>query len=148
MIRFDFALDPSQVIDPLAITDIVSSKSFLGGQWLDKTKHLLFNEPEVQKWFLPVDFSYWKIQIISVIEPLTIIPEHEHDEPVFRFILEGSLELNGVFYERYDWIIVPANFRYAIQTREGYKIISAYHINCAECKWAKLAKMPTGKLQP
>ena len=148
MLKFDFDLDPSLVINPLTITDVVSSKNFLGGNWLDQTKHKLFNEPEVKKWFIPIDCSHWNIEVITVVEPLTVVPEHEHDEPVLRHILKGSLELNGVLYEEGDWVVVPANFRYGIQTREGYKILSKYHTNCAECQWSSLSKMSTGKITP
>ena len=146
MLKFDFDLDPSLVIDPLTITEIVSSKSFLNGQWLAQVKHKLFNEPEVKKWFVPVDCSYWNIQLITIVEPLTIIPEHVHTEPVLRRIVDGSFEMNGVLYSEGDWVIVPANLPYSIQTREGYKIISAYHAQCQECQWAALSKMPLGKL--
>ncbi len=56
------------------------------------------------------------------------------------------MELNGELLEAGDWVIVPANFKYGIQTRDGYKILSAYHDNCAECKWESLSKLPLGKI--
>lgn len=146
MPNFECDLSDSRVIDPLMIGDIVSSKDFANIQ--GETKHRLFNEPEVQKWFVPVDCSYWNIDIITVVAPLTIIPEHKHDEPVMRYLLQGSLELNGVEYVEGDWVIVPANKLYGIQTKTGYKILSRYHEECAECNWATLAKMPTSQLSP
>jgi hypothetical protein len=145
-LRFEFDMDPRLVINPLVLTEIVSSRTFLGGQWLAQTKHKLFNEPEVKKWFLPVDCSYWNLQVFTSVEARTVIPEHQHDEPVLRHILSGSMELNDEHLEAGDWVIVPANFRYRIQTRDGYSILSAYHDNCAECKWNSLSKMPLGKL--
>jgi hypothetical protein len=143
--NFQFDLDPSQIVNPLTITEIVSNKS-MAANLRQLTKHKLFREPEVQKFFIPVDCSYWDLQLITEVAPGTIIPEHEHDEPVLRHILEGSMELNGVEYAKGDWIVVPANFRYSIQTRPGYKVLSGYHANCAECSWATLSKMPLGHI--
>ena len=146
MPKFAFDMDPSLIIDPPLLTEIVSSKSFLGGNWKESCRHNLFKEPEVKKWFIPVDCSYWNIDIITIVDALTIVPWHEHTEPVLRYILEGSLELNGVTYETGDWVIVPANFSYTIQTKSGYRILSRYHEECAECTWEKLSKMGTTKM--
>ncbi|RZJ23724.1 MAG: hypothetical protein EON51_02270 [Acinetobacter sp.] len=146
MIRFDFLMDSTKVIDPLTIEDIVSSKSFLDGNWMEQTKHLLFKEKEVQKFFIPIDNTYWNIDIITFVEKGTVIPEHSHDEPVLRYVLQGSLELNGEIYKEGDWVLVPANKQYQILTREGYKILSKYHAQCAECQWSKLSKLPLGKI--
>lgn len=146
MPEFNFDLDQSLVIDPAKLTEVVSSRSFLEGAWLEKTKHKLFNEPELKKYFLPIDFSYWNLTLISIIDPLTMIPRHAHTEPVFRYVLEGSFLLNGQEYDRDDWLIVPENFAYEIETREGYRVLSKYHDQCQECQWASLSKMPLGKL--
>ena len=146
MPKFAFSLDPALVIDPPLMTEIVSSKSFMGGNWKDQCRHREFNEPEVKKWFIPIDCSYWNIQIVTIVDPLTIIPPHQHTEPVLRHVLQGSFELNGVEYSEGDWVVVPANFVYSIQTRSGYRILSAYHDQCEECTWTKLSKMPTSKL--
>ena len=146
MPTFEFDLDPATVINPLTQKEIVSSKSFLGGNWMDRTKHNLFKEPEVKKWFIPIDGTHWNIDIITIVEPLTVIPEHVHDEPVLRYVLDGSFELNGELYSTGDWVLVPAGVRYAIQTRTGYKILSRYSENCAECTWTALSKLPVGKL--
>lgn len=148
MPKFEFNLDPSQIINPLTLKEIVSNKSFLGGKWLEQTKHNLFKEPEIKKWFIPVDCSYWNIDVITIVEPLTGIPEHVHDEPVMRYVLSGSFELNGEIYQEGDWVIVPAGQRYQIQTREGYKILSRYHDQCKECTWLTLSKLPLTKLSP
>lgn len=148
MPQFECDLESNLIIDPTKLTSIVSSKNYLNGDWMSRCKHKLFNEPEVEKWFIPVDCSYWNIDIITNVDPLTIIPEHEHDEPVLRYVLSGSFVLNGVEYSEGDWVIVPANVRYSIQTRPGYKILSRYFDECKECSWAKLSKMPTGKLAP
>lgn len=146
MPTFAFELDPSLVIDPPMLTEIVSSKSFLNGKWKELSRHKLFNEPEVKKWFIPVDCSYWSIDIVTIVDPLTVIPNHQHTEPVMRYVLDGSFELNGVEYSRDDWVIVPAHFSYSIQTRSGYRILSKYHDECEECQWGALSKMGTAKL--
>ncbi len=143
-----FACDipPAEIIDPLKIDNIVSSKNYRSGEWWSEAKHKLFNEPEVKKFFVPIDCSYWNLHLITVVEAGTVIPEHSHTEPVLRYILDGSLELNGIEYKAGDWIIVPANFAYQIQTIDGYKILSQYFDKCEECSWATLSKMPLSKI--
>ncbi|TLX12263.1 cupin domain-containing protein [Rhizobium sp. MHM7A] len=145
-LEFAFEMDRSLVIDPTKITEIVSSQDFLGGDWLKKTKHKLFNEPQLKKYFIPVDFRYYGLELISIIDPGTIIPRHAHTEPVYRYVLDGSFKLNGREFERDDWLIVPANYEYEIETRSGYRVLSKYHEQCEECTWSKLSKMPLGKL--
>lgn len=144
---FECDIPNEKIIDPLTITGIVSSQSFYSDIPLKDTKHKLFNEPEVKKYFIPVDCSYWDLDVITYVEAGTIIPKHAHDEPVLRYVLEGQLELNGVLYEVGDWIIVPKGFPYQIQTKTGYKILSRYSANCAECTWKSLSKMPLEKMK-
>jgi len=125
----------------------VSSQNFHEGDWFSKTKHKLFNEAELKKHFIPVDFSYWNLMVVTAVDPRTVIPEHSHTEAVFRYITRGSMELNGVHYSAGDWLIVPANFTYSIRTREGYTALAQYHENCVECTWEALSKMPLEKME-
>ncbi|GLI23473.1 hypothetical protein XFLAVUS301_31470 [Xanthobacter flavus] len=141
-------LEYIDIIKPDEITEIVSSKSFLDGKWLSKTKHKLFNEPELRKYFIPIDFSCYSLQLISIIEPGTIIPEHSHTETVYRYVLDGSFELNGLKFERDDWILVPKDYKYSIITETGYRVLSAYHAECQECQWHTLSKLPLGRIRP
>ena len=147
MPKFECDLPADEIIDPLKINEIVSSKSYRGGNWWKAAKHKLFNEPEVKKIYIPLDGSYWDLDLITIVDAGTIIPRHSHTEPVLRYVLDGSFELNGVEYEEGDWIIVPANYNYQIQTREGYKVLSRYHADCKTCSWRMLSKMPLQKIQ-
>ena len=146
MPSFQFNLEPTKIINPETQKEIVSNKSLFHDISLEKTKHKLFNEQEVRKYFVPIDCSYWDLDLITYVEPRTIIPEHSHSEPVLRYVLEGSLELNGETYEVGDWVLVPANIKYRIQTKSGYKILSRYHADCKACTWSTLSKMPLEKM--
>ena len=147
MPNFEFDLDPAMVINPLEIKEIVSSKNFLDGKWKEFTKHKLFNEPEVQKFYVPIDGTYWNLDVITHVDQGTVIPEHSHSEPVLRYVLKGSFELNGEEYEEGDWCLVPANLKYKIITRAGYTILSRYSEDCMECNWKALSKLPLDKLK-
>ena len=146
MPEFSCDLSKDEIIDPTVIDHIVSSKDYSGEEWLEKTKHKLFKEPQLKKYFIPVDFSYWNLELVTIVDPGTGIPKHTHTEPVYRYIMDGSFELNGEEFQAGEWIIVPANFAYNIKTKTGYKIISRYHEKCEECTWKRLASLPLEKL--
>lgn len=146
MLVFECDVTESEIIDPDKITDIVSSRSYLGGNSIERLKHRLFNEPELRKYFIPVDFRAYGLGLISYISPGTIIPEHDHDEAVFRLIIDGEMRLNGLPFSKGDWLIVPAHFKYTVETELGYTVFSKYHENCQDCQWGQLSKMPLGRM--
>ncbi|MBU3005745.1 cupin domain-containing protein [Paraglaciecola arctica] len=148
MPKFECDFPDDEIIDPTKIKDIVCCKSYRGGNWKGEGKHKLFNEPEIRKYFIPVNSTYWNLDIITEVDPGTIIPKHKHDEPVLRYVMDGEMELNGVTYVPGDWVIVPANVPYQIQTRLGYRILSRYSENCKECNWKTISKMPLDKMAP
>ena len=72
---------------------------------------------------LPIDISELK-QIRHIkVEPNSSIPEHAHEGPVFRFITKGSAVVNGVTYEEGDWMIIPSNTKYKIESSTGYEAL-------------------------
>lgn len=143
-LTFECDLDSSDIINPDDVTEVVSSRTYLGGALRARTKHRLFNEPQLKKYFIPVDFRAYGLMLYSFIDPDTFIPEHDHDEAVFRYILDGELELNDMPFSKGDWLIVPKFYKYSIKTITGYSVLSGYHANCAECQWKSLSKLPLG----
>jgi len=79
---------------------------------------------------LPVDISAFRQIRYVKVEPGTSIPEHAHEEAVFRFITQGSAVVNGETYSEGDWMIIPAKTKYKVNTETGY---SAFWI-CLICK--------------
>ena len=122
-------IDFSNYIDPMAISDIVSSKTYNGGKWAANTT--LGNTPKgVTKIILPIDMHFFRINVITTAEPETKVRTHSHDEPTFRYIISGSLTVNGVQYSPGEWMVIPENFQYDIETSTGYKTIMGYGEAC------------------
>lgn len=65
------------------------------------------------------------------VPPGTTVPEHSHDEAIWRYLIEGSLVLNGEHEIKAGmWFVVNKDVPYEIVTKEGYKALSAYTSNC------------------
>jgi Cupin domain len=64
----------------------------------------------------------------------TDVPEHSHDEDVFRYIISGSLEIRVGDVCRNiragQWVVVKSNSCYSISTSDGYVAMIAYQIAC------------------
>lgn len=125
----------SDFIDPYAIKEIVSSKTFQNGQWRSLTSLQDFTNG-IQKSVLPVDISKYKILVTSQVVAGRLIKAHKHDdEPQFRYIISGSFKLNGETYFAGDWVIVPQGYEYEIFTETGYVTIAGYGMSC-QCSGA------------
>ncbi|MFL6530790.1 MAG: hypothetical protein ACJ8HU_09490 [Chthoniobacterales bacterium] len=65
----------------------------------------------------------------------TKVPEHSHDEDIFRLMMSGALvvSVNGEEYKIDDsmWFVVRAGFRYSIRSDAGYKALVTYTFVCA-----------------
>jgi hypothetical protein len=56
---------------------------------------------------------------------------HSHDEDVFRFIVKGSLVINGnIEVKEGMWFVVRANTAYEIETETGYTTFAGYGHVC------------------
>lgn len=65
-----------------------------------------------QKWQLPfiLDRTNW---FVTVAAPGAVTPKHSHDQGAgVRFILGGSVTINGVDYHGGDWLYLPAGTPY------------------------------------
>ena len=61
----------------------------------------------VQKYALPLNFNGFSFQVLTKVDPGTVVRRHSHDTgAIMRFIISGTLHLNGVMYGPGDWIFV------------------------------------------
>lgn len=117
-------------LDPFAVTEIVSSKTYRDGEWRRLTNLRGFTKG-VDKVVLPVDISRFRIMVVTSVAPGTHVKLHRHDdEPIFRYVTDGKLRLNDVDYEAGDWVLVPVGFPYEITTQEGYTTVAGYGVAC------------------
>ena len=112
-----------RAIDPTQVTEIVNNRN---------AESMLNTEIETSKSLealglsiniLPIDISELK-QIRHIkVEPNSSVPEHAHEGPVVRFITKGSAMVNGITYEEGDWMIIPGETKYQIETSTGYEAL-------------------------
>ncbi len=120
----------AEFIDPYAISEIVSSRTYRSGDWQSAAQLRDFNNG-IRKIALPIDISQYRILVVSEVSANRHIKPHKHDdEPQFRYITSGSLTLNGETYRAGEWVIVPAGVEYEIHTEEGYTTLAAYGMSC------------------
>jgi hypothetical protein len=65
------------------------------------------------------------------VPPGKRVPLHSHEEDVFRYIVKGSLVLNGsTQINEGMWFVVKANTPYEAYTEGGYKALFRYTYRC------------------
>jgi len=111
------------------IKEVISNKNFPLGDWNKLCKMEDFFEGVAKK-VIPIDLLDFCMMVVTEVEPETQVPMYCHEECIFRFIMEGSLTLNGVDYKAGDWLIVPEEFEYEIYTKTGYKALASYRMGC------------------
>jgi redox-sensitive bicupin YhaK (pirin superfamily) len=113
-------------VDPLSITEILSSREFMDGEWR-KEAQIQHRFDGVSRFVLPFKGHDPAITVLVDVEPNTKVPLHVHKgDAVCRYILSGSLFLNGTKYESGEWVIVPKDKPYEIATDEGYRAVLIY----------------------
>ena len=124
-------VDPAAFIDPELTTEIIRSRTYMDGRWLEATR--IAECPDgVNKQLLPVNMSCFTARVVTTVAPKTHVASHSHDGAVLRYIASGSLNLNNVAYEAGDWILVPPGAAYEIDTEQGYTAVVDYK-SCIEC---------------
>jgi quercetin dioxygenase-like cupin family protein len=119
------------MIDPDSVAHIISSKSYLDGDWRNAAR--IGGAPAgVSKQLVPIDMASFTAQVITSVEPRTRVARHAHDGAVLRYGASGSFRLNDVDYSTGDWILVPAGVEYEIETKEGYTVVASYK-SCSHC---------------
>lgn len=122
-------LSLDEFIDPEDAGDIVSSQTFRDGDWVRLTALRGFPDG-VEKSVIPVDLEGVRIFVLTTVGPGTQVAEHSHDEAIVRYVIRGSMTVNGTTYREGEWVLVPANHSYAIGTEEGYLTLAGYGVPC------------------
>ena len=127
-------LDDSEFIDAWTIDKVIDNHIFHEVHSEESLKHHQFkNHDSIKKTFIPVDLAFFRQGVITTVEPETEVDSHKHDEPMLRYVLDGSMKLNGKKYLPGDWVLVPKNTPYEIYTDTGYTNMSIYgNCPCAE----------------
>lgn len=127
--RFNGDIQVEEFVNPSETKEIVSSQSFRGGDW--RSLGNLRGLPSgVHKNVIPVDLTDTRFLVVTVVDPDSTIKAHSHDEAVVRYIVSGSLTLNGQQYGTGEWMIVPLGAEYEIVTATGYTAIVGYGQAC------------------
>lgn len=74
--------------------------------------------------------SYGLFYIVDVPEETLIAPHHHEEEDIFRILISGDLEINGIKIQQGEWFVVQKGTTYSIKTDSGYKALSAYTSIC------------------
>lgn len=111
--------------DQFSTKDIIISTDLQNELLIDGDDDDIEKEPIL--WRL---FTHNMFYIVTVPAGKTV-PVHCHEEPIFRFISQGSLILNNQYdLKAGTWFVVKANTPYHIETKEGYTAISVYVSRC------------------
>ncbi|WP_289044342.1 hypothetical protein [uncultured Olleya sp.] len=120
-------LNFEEVIDPLKADKIISSTQMKGWEEVSEVKQF---PNRITKKVIPIDFTHYKMAIITKVEPNVLVDTHMHEEPVFRYVIEGEFELNGIRHKPGDWILVPGNTPYRVISEIGYTVLAEYGGKC------------------
>lgn len=91
-------------------------------------------------------FAGYNMFYVVKVPANTCVARHSHDEDVFRFVVKGSLVINGDIKVREGtWFVIRANTPYEIKSKTGYIVIAAYG---KQCVTADREGMHTVSLQP
>ena len=117
------ANDQTKAVNPTQITEIVNNRNVQSMLNTEIETSQTLDAQGLSIDILPIDISELK-QIRHIkVEPNSSIPEHAHEGPVVRFITKGSAMVNGIAYEEGDWMIIPAETKYKIETSTGYEAL-------------------------
>ena len=111
-----------KVVNPMFVNEIVSNHNIKEMHNLDDVQLSASNQfTNVTDEAIPVDASVFREMHTVSVKSGVQIQSHAHKYPVFRYITDGSMNLNGIEYGKGDWMVVPSGTNYQIQTGpEGY----------------------------
>lgn len=119
----------NEFINPEDAEDIVSSQTYRDGDWARLTR--LGGFPDgVEKSVIPVDAKSFRILVLTQGGPNTQVASHSHDEAILRYVVRGSLTINGTAYREGEWVLIPAGHSYTIESEEGYFTLAGYGEAC------------------
>ena len=113
----------TKVIDPTQITEIINKENFqpMLNSEIETSETLSTRGLAID--ILPIDISDLKQIRYIKVEPNSSIPEHAHLGPVLRIITKGSAVVNGTTYKERDWMIIPPEKKYHIESSTGYEAL-------------------------
>lgn len=123
---FDY-LNLDKAIDPYKATRIISNKNVKNWDEISPVKQF---PGRITKKVIPIDFDHVRMSIFTKVEPNVKVDTHMHEEPVFRFVIEGELVLNNIKYVPGDWVLVPGKTPYNVTTDIGYSVLAEYGAKC------------------
>jgi len=126
----DASFDPlllEKCIDPDTETKVISSTQMNDWENVSPVKQF---PNRISKKVIPADFSRYKMSIVTKVEPGVSVGTHTHEEPIFRYVVEGDVTINGIKHGPGDWVLVPSKVPYNVATVNGYTVFAKYGVQC------------------
>lgn len=109
------------VIDPFKVSEIVNKTNFeTVAAKLDMEVGDKMNVSSLSIDVIPVSLQGLQELRFTTAAPGTKVPSHSHTGPLVRVVTEGELTLEDQTYGRGDWMVIPANHAYSIDSPSGY----------------------------
>ena len=86
---------------------------------------------------IPITWPIQDLNMFYILDapPCSDIPEHAHQSDIFRLVMEGDLEINGIEVKAGIWMLVTKGTQYSISSKTGYKALVAYKDVCEVTGW-------------
>jgi|GEM_PF-2278942 len=129
-VKSDGSFDPlnlKEVINPLKANKIISSTQMEGWEKVSAVKQF---PGKISKKVIPINFTHYKMAIVTKVEANVLVDTHMHEEAIFRYVVDGEFELNGIKHKKDDWILVPGNTPYRVVSENGYTVLASYGVQC------------------
>jgi len=86
--------------------------------------------PGFQQWQLPVGIGDNRtvLAFMTDADAGAVLPTHSHDADIFRMVVSGSLQYNGVWLSAGDWMFIPKNtrYQYTAASNPGVRTLHCY----------------------
>jgi quercetin dioxygenase-like cupin family protein len=86
--------------------------------------------PGFQQWQLPlgVGDNHTVLAFMTEADAGAVLPEHSHAADLFRVVVSGSLQYNGVVLSAGDWMFIPKNtrYQYTAASNPGVRTLHCY----------------------
>jgi quercetin dioxygenase-like cupin family protein len=86
--------------------------------------------PGFQQWQLPlgVGDNHTVLAFMTEADAGAVLPAHSHEADLFRVVVSGSLEFNGVRLSAGDWMFIPrgTTYQYTAAPNPGVRTLHCY----------------------
>ncbi|MDQ0784646.1 cupin domain-containing protein [Streptomyces sp. B3I8] len=83
-----------------------------------------------RKWQLPVHLNGPSLDFITVGEPGARVGDHSHDGDGIRYVMSGSITVNGNELTSGDWMFIPAGVDYSFEVGPYGALMSSKYLCC------------------